>query len=296
MNITAIYPGTFDPITKGHSDLVQRAAKLFDRVIVAIAANPTKAPALSLTKRVELAHTVLAVSDDEGRYFTQLGAKRVVVVPNGVDCDAYAGLPVARREGPPTLLYVGSMAWPPNASAARFLATQVLPAIRQQLPEARLLLVGRDPGPDVLALAGPGTGVEVAANVSDVMPYYRAAHVLAVPLQSGGGTRLKILEAFAAGVPVVSTPVGCEGIDAINGSHLAIAERDDFVPAILRLLNTPHLSSTLAHRARTLARQQYDWSVVGALACDALARAAVPAPTAPALWPQPAVGAPVRMS
>ena len=146
------------------------------------------------------------------------------------------------------------------------------------------------------ALAAPGTGVEVAANVSDLLPYYRAAHVLAVPLQSGGGTRLKILEAFAAGVPVVSTPVGCEGIDAINGSHLAIAERDDFVPAILRLLKTPHLSSTLAHRARTLARQQYDWSVVGALACDALARAAVPAPTPPALWPQPAIGARVRMS
>ena len=247
-------------------------------------------------RAVDMAHTVLAVSHDEGRYFTQLGAKRVVVVPNGVDCDAYAGLPVARREGPPTLLYVGSMAWPPNASAARFLATQVLPAVRQQIPEARLLLVGRDPGPDVLALASPGNGVEVAANVSDVMPYYRAAHVLAVPLQSGGGTRLKILEAFAAGVPVVSTPVGCEGIDAINGSHLAIAERDDFVPAILRLLKTPHLSSTLAHRARTLARQQYDWSVVGALACDAVASAAVPARTTPAVWPQPAIGVRVRVS
>lgn len=120
--------------------------------------------------------------------------------------------------------------------------------------------------------------------------------MLAVPLQSGGGTRLKILEAFAAGVPVVSTPIGCEGIDAINGSHIAIADLDDFVPAILRLLKTPHMSSTLAHRARTLVRQQYDWSVVGALACDAVATAAAPTLTTPAAWPQPAVDARVRMS
>ena len=223
---------------------------------------------------VRMAHTVLAVSDDESRYFLELGARNVVVVPNGVDCDVFEPLPIGRRQGAPTILYVGSLAWPPNASAAQFLATEVLPAVRQQLPEARLLIVGRNPGPELLALARPGANVEVAGNVDDVMPYYGAANVLAVPLQSGGGTRLKILEAFAAGVPVVSTPVGCEGIDAIDGRHLEVADRPDFAAAIVRLLTTPEHARLLAERARVLARRQYDWSVVGAAAGDAVMRAA----------------------
>ena len=223
---------------------------------------------------VRMAHTVLAVSDDESRYFLELGARNVVVVPNGVDCDVFEPLPIGRRQGAPTILYVGSLAWPPNASAAQFLATEVLPAVRQQLPEARLLIVGRNPGPELLALARPGANVEVAGNVDDVMPYYGAANVLAVPLQSGGGTRLKILEAFAAGVPVVSTPVGCEGIDAIDGRHLEVADRADFAAAIVRLLTTPEHARLLAERARVLARRQYDWSVVGAAAGDAVMRAA----------------------
>lgn len=223
---------------------------------------------------VRMAHTVLAVSDDESRYFQELGARNVVVVPNGVDCDVFEPLPIGRRQGPPTILYVGSLAWPPNASAAQFLATEVLPVVRQQLPGARLLIVGRNPGPELRALARPGSNVEVAGNVDDVMPYYGAASVLAVPLQSGGGTRLKILEAFAAGVPVVSTPVGCEGIDAIDGRHLEVADRPDFAAAIVRLLTTPEHARLLAERARLLARRQYDWSVVGAAAGDAVMRAA----------------------
>ena len=248
-------------------------------------------------RAVDLAHTVLAVSEDEAQYFLELGAKRAVIVPNGVDCEAYDALPVGRREGPPTLLYVGSLSWSPNVHAAHFLASAVLPAVREQIPDARLVIVGRDPGPDILALARPGTGVEVAANVRDVMPFYRDADVLAVPLQSGGGTRLKILEAFAAGVPVVSTPVGCEGIDAINGRHLAIADRSDFATAIVRLLKTPQLASTLAQRARMLVRQQYDWSVVGAVARQAVADAAASRSTVPtATWPRPTSGARATMS
>jgi glycosyltransferase involved in cell wall biosynthesis len=240
-------------------------------------------------RAVRMAHTVLAVSDDEARYFLELGARNVVVVPNGVDCDAFEALPVGRRQGPPTLLYVGSLAWPPNVSAAHTLATEILPAVRQHLPDARVVIVGRDPGPELLALARPGANVEVAGNVQDVMPYYRNAHVLAVPLQSGGGTRLKILEAFAAGVPVVSTPVGCEGIAAIGGRELEIAGREDFAAAIVRLLTMPEHARMLADRARALARRQYDWSVVGALACDAVLRAAAPGHMGLSAWNPPNV-------
>jgi glycosyltransferase involved in cell wall biosynthesis len=226
-------------------------------------------------RAVEVAHTILAVSSEEGEYFRQLGARRVVVVPNGVDCDAFEAMPIGDRQGPPTILFVGTLAWPPNASAARLLATEVMPAVRRRFDNARLLIVGRDPGPDVLALAKPGSGVEVIANVKQVAPYYRDAHLLAVPLQSGGGTRLKILEAFAAGVPVVSTTIGCEGIAAVPGSHLSVADGADFAPAVIAMLERPDRARVLAVRARSLARQRYDWPVVGRRACEAVMDASV---------------------
>jgi glycosyltransferase involved in cell wall biosynthesis len=220
-----------------------------------------------------LAHTILAVSGEEAHYFRGLGAKRVVVVPNGVDCSAYEPVAAVPRHGAPTILYVGSLAWPPNASAARFLAMRVLPAVRERLPDVRLVIVGKDPPADVRAL-GDGGNVTVAANVPDVIPYYRDAHVLAVPLQAGGGTRLKILEAFAAGLPVVSTALGCEGLEAIDGQHLIVAERSEFAQAITDLLAAPARAQSLTSHARALALAQYDWRIVGALAAEAVRRAA----------------------
>ncbi|HKB12967.1 MAG TPA: glycosyltransferase family 4 protein, partial [Vicinamibacterales bacterium] len=226
---------------------------------------------------------ILAVSDDDAQYFSKLGARRVVLVPNGVDCPAYDR---PRSEGvrPPTILYVGALGWPPNASAARYLATDVLRAVRRTIGDARVVIVGRNPTPELLALAREDRHVEVAADVPDVAPYFRDADVLAVPLETGGGTRLKILEAFAADLPVVSTAIGCEGIAAEDGRHLVVAERPDFAAAVTSLLLDPARGRRLALRAKALARERYDWSVVGAAACEAVAAAAgrVAAPPAAA--------------
>jgi glycosyltransferase involved in cell wall biosynthesis len=109
--------------------------------------------------------------------------------------------------------------------------------------------------------------------VADVVPHWRDAHALAVPLDVGGGTRLKILEAFAAGLPVVSTPVGCEGIAARDGEHLVVADRRAFASAIVDLLRSPERAAAMAERARAVAIHQYDWAVVGRLAGDAVAAA-----------------------
>jgi glycosyltransferase involved in cell wall biosynthesis len=224
-------------------------------------------------RAVEIADTILAVSEEDAAYFSDLGAKRVVLVPNGVDCAAYDGPrePHARR---PTMLYVGALGWPPNASAARYLATEVLPVVRRTVADARVVIVGRNPPADLLALARDNPHVEIAADVPDVTPYFRDADLLAVPLETGGGTRLKILEAFAAGLPVVSTPVGCEGIAADDGRHLVIAERPQFAAAVASLMVDPARGGALAARAKLLAQTRYDWSVVGACACDAIADAA----------------------
>ena len=235
------------------------------------------------------ADVVMTVSSEEQSTFRGLGARDVRLIPNGVDCRTYAHLPIGRDVGhvsnvphqesghvenvPHTLLYLGAMSWQPNAKAAEFLAREILPAVRQRFPNARLQLVGRNPGADVLAL-GQLPGVEVAANVPDVGVYLAQATLLAVPLDSGGGTRLKILEAFAAGLPVVSTPIGCEGIDATDGEHLWIAPRESFAAAICDALAHPEASRCLAKNARQLAWDHYDWSAIGREACEAVRRPA----------------------
>lgn len=215
------------------------------------------------------ADLLLSVSDPERRHFAALGAPDVRLVPNGVDCGAYEDLPVGRRSVAPTIVFVGALSWGPNVAAARFLAEDVLPAVRTSVPQARLRIVGRDPSPETLAL-GKRPGVEVHGSVPDIKPYLRDASLLAVPLEAGGGTRLKILEAFAAGLPVVSTPVGAEGIDARDGEHLRIAPRSLFAGAVSAVLLDPDLATALAARARRLALETYDWSSVGLAASRAV--------------------------
>ena len=183
-------------------------------------------------------------------------------MPNGVDCQAFAALPTGRADRPPLILFLGSLTWPPNISAATFLAREVLPGLRARSPGTRLRIVGRSPVPRVTALSGL-PGVEVVADAPEIVPHLREARVMAVPLDSGGGTRLKILEAFAAGLPVVSTPIGCEGIEADDGRHLLIADRPQFGEALLALLDGPGPGVELAARARALARGRYDWGIVG---------------------------------
>src|SRR6185295_18943255 len=115
-----------------------------------------------------------------------------------------------------------------------------------------VVIVGRNAPADLLALAREDRHVVVAADVPDVAPYFADADVLAVPLETGGGTRLKILEAFAADLPVVSTPIGCEGIAADDGRHLVVAERPRFAAAVTDLLLDPARGRVLAAHAKQL--------------------------------------------
>jgi glycosyltransferase involved in cell wall biosynthesis len=218
-------------------------------------------------RAARVADGLLAVSEDERRYYQGLGAIRATLVPNGVDCGSFQALPTGRTAGRPLILYLGAMSWGPNISAAVFLAREVLSCLRDRFPDARLRIVGRSPGPEVSALADL-PGIEVVGDAPDIRPHLQEARVLAVPLHAGGGTRLKILEAFAAGLPVISTPIGCEGINGVDGEHLLVAERDRFLEGLLALLADPTLGVRLAARARELARNEYDWEIVGKAACE----------------------------
>lgn len=208
----------------------------------------------------------IAVSDDDARRLRAMyGARRVEVVDNGVDFAAHAA--IERRPEARTVLYVGALDSRPNQDAAVALLDDVLPTLRKAYSDARLQLVGRGP-PDWLTHRCQRTpGVELHADVPDVKPFLARASVLAVALRVGGGSRLKILEAFAAGLPVVSTRVGAEGLHVADGRELLLAEGPrDLVPAIERVWDDPAGADARAVAGRELARDRYDWgSLAGRL-------------------------------
>jgi glycosyltransferase involved in cell wall biosynthesis len=124
---------------------------------------------------------LFTVSDDEARHFKSLGAKHVHVVPNGADTKKFVGLPTGRGTENPTVLFLGTMNWGPNVEAAKVLVEKIFPEIRNSLPNAKLLLVGKDPCAEILALQ-QSPGISIHANVPDTLPYLELSTVMAVPL------------------------------------------------------------------------------------------------------------------
>jgi polysaccharide biosynthesis protein PslH len=143
----------------------------------------------------------------------------VEVVSNSVDLHKLPLLPAADASAPPRLLFVGSLDYPPNLEAVTELVERHLPVLRKTFPKLTVRLVGKDPHGRGARFAGV-EGVEVVGPVDDVVDHYRDTHAVYLPIRSGGGTRIKILEAWALGVPVLSTAVGCEGLPAEDGVQL----------------------------------------------------------------------------
>jgi polysaccharide biosynthesis protein PslH len=184
---------------------------------------------------------------------------KIDVVSNGIDTQQFRPLPWT--DSHPLLLFVGNMDYRPNIDAVSYFCERVLPLIREKVPQAEVCIVGLNPAPEVLALAGKG--VRVTGTVSDVRPYYEQSSVCIVPLRAGGGTRLKILEAMALGRPVVSTSIGCEGLDVQDGDHLFVADTpEEFAARTLQLLDDTTLRSHIIRCGRELAEQRYDWNVI----------------------------------
>jgi polysaccharide biosynthesis protein PslH len=185
-----------------------------------------------------------------------LGRPNVVVVPNGIDVPA--DLP--RREPEcSTLLFCGLLSYGPNNDAVQYFVNSIFPGIQQALPAARLLIVGRSPSADLRALADR-TSISVEADVPSVVDYYRRATIAIVPLRIAGGTRIKILEAWALGVPVVTTSIGCEGLDGIGGKHFVVADTPaDFARACVELLQSPSHRERLVRNGRELVWEKYRW-------------------------------------
>ena len=187
----------------------------------------------------------------------------VDVIPNGVDTEKFQPLPLPIEDTSPSLLFLGNMGYPPCVDAALYFCKEIFPLIRQSKNKAEFWIVGRDPRPEVLELNGDQ--VHVTGRVDDVLPYYQKCPICVVPLRAGGGTRLKILEAMALGRPIVSTTIGCEGLDVVDGEHLLIANTPaEFAEKTVRLLNDHQLYQRLSVNGRHLVEQQYGWDNITA--------------------------------
>lgn len=180
----------------------------------------------------------------------------LVQIPLGVDLPDRPADPVGAS--PPQLLFVGSFIHPPNVSAAERLADRVFPKVRAVLPETRLKIVG--PNPPASLRNREHEGITVTGEVPDVRPFIDSAAVFVAPLDRGGGMRVKVGEALAAGKAVVASPRAVEGFDVTSGEQLLVAQSDDeLAEACLTLLRQPSLRAELGARARAWALQHLGW-------------------------------------
>jgi sugar transferase (PEP-CTERM/EpsH1 system associated) len=204
----------------------------------------------------------IAVSDVDLKRLQSINSDaKIFVIENGVDAAHYADEQSATKN---RIVFVGSMDYHANIEGATNFARTVWPIIQQQQSNLRFTIVGRNPPAQLTDLSSI-TGIEVTGSVADVRPYYREALAAVVPLNVGGGSRLKILEAMAAGVPVVSTRLGAEGLDVSDGENILLAESSaQLANGIIRVIDMADLRARLIAGGHALVRARYDWSMLGA--------------------------------
>jgi sugar transferase (PEP-CTERM/EpsH1 system associated) len=186
----------------------------------------------------------------------------VAAVPNGVDVDYFQ--PDDTPVEPRTLVFNGVLDYRPNIDGVNFLVDEVLPLVRERFPDVRLTVVGRGPASEVKALER--RGVEATGEVPDVRPYLRGAAVVVVPIRMGSGTRLKVVEALSLAKPVVSTTLGCEGVDVHDREHLLIGDTAPaFAAQVERLFDDAEAGERLGRAGRELMERQYSWEYAGRL-------------------------------
>jgi glycosyltransferase involved in cell wall biosynthesis len=207
----------------------------------------------------EQASLCLAITEEDAQRVRRLAPEaQVSVSPAGVDLERFYPQPM--EEEPGTVVYVGALNWPPNVDSVRWFRNELWPRIQKDEPTSRWIIVGKDPPADILRWPEENRSIAVTGFVDDVRAYLHQASVVVVPLRSGGGMRLKILEAMAAGKAVVSTPLGAEGIPARNNEEIVLAPADrTFAAAVVRLLRQGVDRKRIGKAARVWV-EQYGWN------------------------------------
>jgi sugar transferase (PEP-CTERM/EpsH1 system associated) len=221
---------------------------------------------------VRAATRTIAVSDvDAATLRALVPGANVHVVPNGVDGEFFQ--PGAEPEDPDALVFVGAMTHHPNVDSVKYFVEEIWPRIRAARPGARLTVIGAHP-PQSIRTFGDTPGITVAGQVPDIRPYVQRAAVYVVPLRAGGGTRLKILDAMAMGKAIVSTSVGCEGLEVADGCDIAVADTPEaFAQRTLSLMDDAAARAAMGRAARATVEARYGWERLGALQEDVYQKA-----------------------
>jgi len=248
---------------------MQENARWFLKPFLGIEARRVKRYEGELLKTVD---HVLAVTDvdrvglEEALNFSKIHTgdriAPITVVPIAVDTQKQQ--PVKRKAGSKNIVTLGTLHYPPNADGIRWFFNEVFPLIRKRLPDATLTIIGKNPPQDFLDLAArePDT-VKITGYVPDLIPYLEQSSLMVVPVRAGGGMRVRILEAFAYAMPVVTTTIGLEGINAELEKDVLVADTaDDFANQVSELLENVSLQEKLSTNGRHLAETKYDWQVV----------------------------------
>ncbi len=204
---------------------------------------------------------VIAVSPQDAELMRKMFGIEASSVPTGVDLEYFRRPPDAPRTA--DLVFVGSMDWLPNSDGVNYFVSEILPLIWQRKPDCTLAIVGRSPSSSMLALAQQDARIKVTGTVPDVRPWLWGASVSIVPLRIGGGTRLKIYEAMAAGTATISTSIGAEGLDVAHPANIRLADTPDaFAEQCLSLLREAGQRESVGAQARELVTSRFSWDVV----------------------------------
>lgn len=206
------------------------------------------------------AKRVVAMSEEDKKMMmSEVTGLNVGIVPNGVDSDFF-GKSIAPKLKVPVVLYLGNFTWLQNREAVEVLKSKVWPKIKAKLPKAKLWIVGKD----AKVFFGNLESEDIKVmEVSDVRTAYQQASVLVAPIYGGGGTRYKNFEAFASGLPVVTTSIGIRGTDAVDGVEVIIRdEPDEIAEAAVELLSNQSLYKKIAVNAKKMVREKYDWDPI----------------------------------
>jgi glycosyltransferase involved in cell wall biosynthesis len=199
---------------------------------------------------------------DSARFRECVPDANIVVIPNGVDCEFFTSANVPTR--PNSLVFVGTMNWYPNVDAMMFFLGEVWPLLKRRVPAATLDIAGSNPPESLTRLAGSLADVRVHGYLPDVRPLIDSASVFICPIRDGGGTKLKILDAFAMGKCVIAHPVACEGIDVTDKTDVILASTPaEFVAEIARLLANDGARRAIGGAARRLVTEQYSFERIG---------------------------------